>query len=377
MGFQLDNINNKENKKDEGFDIDTLLKKEINLFGSSFSNKKKEAFYTELYVLLQAGLELKDALDLIVQQQKKEADKKLIKTIIEKLIAGKNFSEILKEQKHFSTYEYYSIEIGEKTGTIDKVIEELSNYYKKRNEQKRMVMNALSYPIIILSTAFLAVFFMLQFVVPMFADIFRQNNVELPWITTKIIGLSNMFKEYYWIAVLGIISFLVFKKTFQSKIWYKKITSNIYLRLPFIGEFLRKIKIAQFTQALTLLIGAKVPILNGIQLTQKMIDFFPLQTALKKVENDVLVGKTLSESLKKHSVFDTKMVSLVKVAEETNQNHVIFGRLTEQYNKDIEYQSKMLSTALEPLIILILGIIVATILIAMYIPMFKLSTVIG
>lgn len=374
MGFQIENI---KEPKEKTFDIDKLLKKEINLFGKSFSNKKKESFYTELYVLLQAGLELKDALELISKEQKKETDKQLIESIIEKLISGKNFSEALQEKKLFSIYEYVSIQIGERTGTLNKVVEELGDYYKKRNEQKRMVLNALSYPIIILTTAFLAVGFMLQFVVPMFADIFRQNNVELPWITIKIITISNFFISHYWILLLVIISLIVLRKFFKNTLWYQRISSKIILRLPFVGEFVKKVKVAQFTQALTLLIGAKVPLLNGIQLTQKMIDFYPLQHALSIVENDILMGKTLSESIKKHSIFDSKMVSLTKVAEETNQNQVIFERLTTQYNKDVEYKSKMLSTALEPLIILILGIVVATILIAMYIPMFKLSTVIG
>lgn len=374
MGFQIENI---KESKEKTFDFDKLLKKEINLFGKSFSNKKKESFYTELYVLLQAGLELKDALELISKEQKKETDEQLIKSIIEKLISGKNFSEALQEKKLFSTYEYVSIQIGERTGTLNKVIEELGNYFKKKNEQKRTVLNALSYPIIILTTAFLAVGFMLQFVVPMFADIFKQNNVELPWITTKIIMISNFFKNYYWVLFLVIVITVVLRKFFKNTLWYQRISSKIILRLPFIGEFVKKVKVAQFTQALSLLIEAKVPLLNGIQLTQKMINFYPLQQALNNIENDILVGKTLSESIKKHSIFDSKMISLTKVAEETNQNQVIFERLTTQYNKDVEYKSKMLSTALEPLIILILGIVVATILIAMYIPMFKLSTVIG
>ncbi len=376
MGFKVNSV--KKNKEEKSsFDIDAILKKEISFGGSSFSNKKKEAFYTELFVLLQAGLELKDALELIEKEQKKESDKKLIQYLVKNLIEGKNFSDSIKEKKEFTTYEYYSLQIGEKTGTIDSVVQELSDYYKKRNEQKRMIKSALSYPIIILSTAFLAVLFMLNFVVPMFADIFKQNNVDLPWITKKIIGLSNFFKEYYWIFLLFFLGSYFLQKLNKNKVWYKKLIANVYLRIPFFGNFIRKIKIAQFTQAISLLISAKVPVLNGIQLTQKMIDFYPLQSALIAIEKDVLLGKTLSESIRKHSVFDSKMVSLIKVAEETNQNQIIFERLTNQYNKDIEYQSKSLSTILEPLIILILGIVVATILIAMYIPMFKLSTIIG
>ena len=375
MGFEIKNVKNTKTK--DGLDINELLKKDIVLFGSSFSNKKKEAFYTELYVLLQAGLELKDALDLIAKEQRKEKDKQLFENIITELISGKNFSEALKEQNSFSDYEFYSVQIGERTGTLHKVIEELSNFFKRKNEQRRTIIGALSYPLIILFTAILAVVFMMQFVVPMFADIFKQNKVELPWITSKIIGASNFFRDYYWVFIVMILVFFVGKIIVKDKLWYKKISSSFLLKVPFVGEFFRKVKIAQFTQAISLLIGAKVPLLSGIQLTQKMITFYPLQNALTKIESDILLGKSLSESMSSHPIFDSKMSSLIKVAEETNQNQVIFERLTEQYNKEIEYKSKMLSSVLEPIIILFLGAVVAIILVAMYIPMFNLSTVIG
>ncbi|XKW98431.1 type II secretion system F family protein [Tenacibaculum maritimum] len=149
------------------------------------------------------------------------------------------------------------------------------------------------------------------------------------------------------------------------------------LKIPFVGEFVRKVRIAQFTQAISLLVSAKIPLLNGIQLTKKMIEFYPLERALEKIENNILIGKTLHDSIYMEPIFDKKMATLIKVAEETNQTATIFKRLTYQYNQEIESKSKMISAIIEPLIILVLGSIVAIILIAMYLPMFKLSTVIG
>jgi type IV pilus assembly protein PilC len=373
MAFQLKNIQ-KNKKKDSSLDIDSILKKEIS-FGKKFSNKQKEAIYTELYVLLNAGLTLKDALTLIAEEQKK--GKELTESVINELVLGKNLSEAIKEKKEFSAYEYHSLKIGEQTGTIQTVAKELGAFYKRRNEQRRIVISALSYPIVVLCTAFLAILFMLQFVVPMFADIFKQNKVELPWITKKIMALSNAFQEYWGIFFLIIIVIIIIRQFIKKKYWYQKYTSKTLIRLPLIGEFIRKVKIAQFTQAITLLTGAKVPLLNGIQLTIKMIGFYPLEVALQKVEYDILQGKSLHQSMNSSKIFDKKMVSLIKVAGEINQNETIFKRLTDQYNEEIEYKSKMISTIIEPFIILILGAIVAIILIAMYLPMFKLSTVIS
>ncbi len=374
MAFQLENTQQNKNKSSS---LETLLKKEIQLFGPSFSNKKKEALYVELAVLLEAGLTLKDGLTLIAEEQKKITDKKLLESIVNQLIAGKNLSEAIKTQKQFTPYEYYSLQIGEKTGTLQRVTKELGEFFKRKNEQKRVVLNALSYPIVVLFTAFLAILFMLQFVVPMFADIFKQNNVTLPWITQKIIGISNVFQESWWVLFILIFSIFIVIKLFSKTDWYQKYSSWLLLKIPFVGVFTKTIKIAQFTQAIALLTSAKVPLLNGIQLTKKMVGFYPLQQALIEIEENILQGKSLHASIHAQSIFDKKMASLIKVAEETNQNEVIFKRLTHQYNEEIAYKSKMISTTIEPFIILILGGIVAVVLIAMYLPMFKLSTVIS
>ncbi len=378
MAFNLDNISKEKRvQKTQMLSIANLLKKEIVFLGKTFPNKKKEAFYTELSVLLSAGITLKNSLHLIETEQKKEFDKNLIKKIKESIIKGKTLSDAIKQRNMFSEYEYYSLKIGEETGQLQKVSNELGLFYKRKNEQRRNILNALSYPLVIMITAILTVVFMLQFVVPMFVDIFKQNRVELPFITKVIIAISQVFRQnflniFLFVGIIILIRFFISKKK-----WYKKMTSQILLKTPYIGELIRKIYLAQFTQATTLLVSAKVPLLHCIQLTKKMIDFYPLQLALVHVEDEIIKGKELSETLSNYSIFDKKMISLLKVAEKTNQNEYIFKRLTEQYNEDIQYKSKLLNTVLEPLIIVFLGAMVAVILIAMYLPMFKLSTVIG
>ena len=376
MAFKLDNIQTKK-KKESSFDIDKILKTEVTLFGSSFNNKKKEALYTELSVLLKAGISLKEALSLIAKEQKKQKDKTLLDVMVKAILEGSSFSESIQSNKNFTEYEYYSLKIGEETGTLPKVAQELGLFFRRRNEQRRTVLNALSYPIVVLITAVLAVLFMLRYVVPMFADIFKQNNVELPWLTKMVMKASTVFQNYFWLILMLLLAVLVFRKLIKRKIWYKKYASKLLLKIPFVGDLMRKMYIGQFTQAVALLTTEKVPVLNSIQLTKKMIDFYPLQIALKEVESKILSGNNLSESLQEHKIFDAKMVSLLRVAEETNQNEFIFERLTTQYNEEIQYKSKMLSTVLEPLIIIFLGALVAVILIAMYLPMFTLSTVLG
>ena len=378
MAFNLDNIpKNKKSKDSRISSIENILKKEITFFSKPFSNKNKEAFYTELSVLLNAGITLKNSLSLVGEEQKKKIDTELIENIIKNIIVGKSLSEAIKLANVFTEYEYYSLKIGEETGSLQKVTNELGLFYRRKNEQRRNILNALSYPIIVLITALFAVIFMLQFVVPMFVGIFKQNKVELPWLTKVIVAASEGFQHNFASIVFLILALIIMRFFISKKQWYKKLASNLLLKIPYVGELLRKIYIAQFTQATALLVGAKVPLLSCIQLTKKMIDFYPLQFALSNIEKDIIQGKELSESLGNYPIFDRKMISLLKVAEQTNQNEYIFERLTRQYNEDIQHQSKLLSTVLEPLIIVFLGALVGVILIAMYLPMFKLSTVIG
>ncbi|RTY77497.1 type II secretion system F family protein [Flavobacterium sp. LS1P28] len=378
MAFKLENTkktNTAQNSKQSG--LDDLLKKEIVLFGERFNNKKKQAFYQELSVLLKAGITFKEALTLIVESLSKKADKELIQSILNELVNGKPFSEALFASKAFSEYEYYSLQIGEETGTTAQVCHELGVFYERKNEQKRIIIAALSYPSIVLITAIIVVVFMLSYVVPMFQDIFRQNNVELPVLTKIIVKLSAITKTYGVYSLLVFFIVFILGRMFKDNSQYRKIVHYSILKIPIFGSFLTKVYLAQFTQAVALLTTAKVPLLNSIQMVKKMIRFVPLQEALEKVENSILMGNSLSASLKEHPLFDNRIISLVKVAEETNQTEYVFKQLSEQYNQEVVQQSKTMTTVLEPLIILFVGVLVAVLLVAMYLPMFQLSGAIG
>lgn len=377
MGFKLEHTVPVPDKSSEKDWLSQTLQKEVTLFGKSFGNKKKEDFYTELSVLLKAGINLKESLSLIQENQKKEKLKSFFGEMVDALVSGRSFFEILRDKKEFSEYEYYSIKIGEETGTLARIVEELGKFYSRKNEQRRGLINALTYPIIILITAILVVIFMLRMVVPMFEDIFRQNNVDLPAITKMIVSASNFIKDYGWLVLVSILALIGLRKTFAKKVWFKRRKDYLLLKLPYVGNFINSVYLAQFTQAVALLTSSKVPMLNSIQLVKKMIDFYPLNEALTHVEKDVLAGKSLNESMAGCKIFDNKMVSLVKVAEETNQTEYIFERLNQQYAIEVQQKSKLLSTLMEPLIIVIVGIFVGVILVAMYLPMFKLSSVVG
>ncbi len=376
MGIKID-TSKKQSQKENSFDVSDILTREITLLGTAFTSKKKEEWYAELSVLLKSGIDLRSGLELLSETQKKEKDRKLMTAMLSKLIAGTPFSEILKDDKNFTDYEYYAIKIGEQTGELAKITLELSEFYKRKNELRREIVSALTYPIIVLCTAMIVIVFMLRYVVPMFVDIFKQNKVDLPGITQGIISFSNFMGEYgallFGLFILG-TGVLVF---ISKKQWYRKILGTIQLRLPILGNYFQRIYMAQFTQAISLLTSAKVPMVESIDLVKNMINFYPLQQGLCRTKQLVLEGDTLSVSFAESPIFDKKMIAMIRVAEETNQTEFIFQKLNEQYNQQVKYQSQIISNILNPLLTIFVGIIVGAILIAMYLPMFRLSSVIG
>ncbi len=376
MGIKFENIN-PVTEKAERKSKTSFLNKEITLFGNSFSNKSKEQFYSELSVLLNSGINLKQSLDLISETQNKQKDRKLMDEISAKIVLGSSLSEALSENNNFTPYEYQAIRIGEQTGRLPKITEDLREYFNRKTEMKRQLISSLSYPIIVLITASLVVFFMLKYVVPMFVDIFKQNKVELPWLTKVIVSISNFVAENGWLLMLLLVGLFILQKFISKQDWYYKIIGVLQLKIPILGDYIKKIYLIQFTQAMALLTNAKIPVVNGIALVSNMIQFYPLEHSLNEIEKDIIQGEKLNESFKKHSFYDKKMLALLKVAEETNQTEYIFKKLYDQYSAEIKYQGQIISNVLNFLLTLIVGIIVGTILIAMYLPMFKLSSVIG
>ena len=364
----------KQKKESSIFDF---LNKDIRLFGIGLSDKKKERFYSELHILFSAGLDIKTTLELIEEEQIKKTDKELFCKIKEYVVNGGSLSEALNKTGKFSTYEYYSIKIGEESGRLPEVLDELAVFFIKKIRQQRLVLNALSYPSIVLFTAFGAIFFMMKFIVPMFADVFLRFGGELPYITKVIIHISNAFSLYAYYIIIPVISLAFFFYTQKEKDWFRRGSAFILMKIPVMGNIIQKIYLARFCHSMNLLISAKTPLLQAIQLVKKMVGFYPIEYSLAFVENDVLGGKSLSQSLSGYPIYNKRLRALIKVAEEVNQMDLVFGKLAKQYTEEVEHQTSLIGSLIEPVMIIFLGLLVAIILVAMYLPLFQLSTSFG
>ena len=352
------------------------LNKDIALF-ATLGDKQKEAIYHELSMLLTAGMDLKSGLELLIVQQQKPKWAQLLSTIKEQIIAGGSLSEALQQHRDFTPYEYYSVQIGEETGKLSEVLAGLALFYRKRLKQRRQLTGALMYPVMVTLTSLGAVFFMMNFIVPMFADIFQRSGAELPAITQFIVTVSTGTRHYAPIIALAFLVAACWFYFQRQEIWLRKLTAALLLKMPIFGGMARKIYLARLCNAMALLTGSKIPLVRAIQLSKKMVRFYPIEVSLQRIEADILQGKSLHQSLAQFPIYDVKLVSLIKVGEEVNQLTDFFGKIATQYSEDIEHQSALISSMLEPFIIIFLGIFVGIILIAMYLPLFQMGQSFG
>lgn len=341
------------------------------------TDRRKEFFYLELFSMLDAGLDLKKALDIFINQQSDEFERHLFNQIRTSLIHGKSLSESMKISEVFTPYEFYCVQIGEESGQQHKVLAGLAQYFNNKVKIKSQLIKSLSYPLVILIASVAAISFMLAFIVPMFTDIFKRFNGELPMLTRFFISLSSALGNYlYYILLAAILLVVVFRNLLRKKDFNRQL-QFFYLKVPYLGKLLLSIYNARFCSSMSLLVGAKVPLVNSIQLVNKMVDFYPIQVVMDAVEKDILKGQTFHDSLSKHKLFDEKTLSMIRIGEEVNKLEVFFEKLHQRFVDDVDVKTNALNTFLEPLIIMILGIVIGLILVAMYLPMFKLSTSMG
>ncbi|GEM68746.1 general secretion pathway protein GspF [Sphingobacterium mizutaii NBRC 14946 = DSM 11724] len=361
-------------RKTEGkFDLLEFLNRDISFGNKQLSDKKKEEFYLEFSTLLLSGIDIRTAFDLILVDQKNKKGRSVFEHIQEDVIAGFSLSEAIYKSNKFSSYEVHSIKIGEETGKIGDILQELALYFKSRISQRRKIVSAITYPLIVLLTSFGAVFFMLKFVVPMFADVFKKFGRELPWVTQFILNISELIDATFYLNILVIASIIFILYYSQNKLWFRKWSSWIILRIPFVNEIVKKIHLARFANTMRLLISTNIPLIQAIQLLQQMTEFYPIQISLDKIEQSILHGQSLHSSLEMFDFYPKKMIQLIKVGEEVNRLDFFFEKISHQYTEEIEYKTSTISTVMEPLIIIFLGLVVGLILVAMYLPMFQMS----
>jgi type IV pilus assembly protein PilC len=371
------NVNKKpkSSEKEEGNSrIWDILNKDISLSRSGFNDKKKEQFYTDMSILLEAGLDLNASLRLLDEENAQQKGENIYTILLKDVLSGLSLSKSMENTKKFSNYEYQSIRIGEETGRLAIILKELKKHYEQKNALRQQFIGMITYPIIVIVIAVGVLIFLMNYVVPMFMSFLTQVNAELPWITTFVLQLSNLVSfwyPYFLGLMLIIVLFIYFQK---DQLWFKKVFSQMLLKIPLFGKMSQRIYLSRFCQAMTLLMTAKVPLIDALEMTKNMVDFYPLESSIDNIKSKILKGQSMHVAMTKESIFEPRMISMVRVGEEVNKLDEVFGKLTVQYSDNVENQTKVIKSILEPALLIIVGSVVALVALAMILPIFKMSS---
>ena len=350
--------------------------KEFNLptFGGSVTAKELAVFTRQFSVMIDAGLPLVQCLEILASQQENKLFQKVLTGTRAAVESGSNLSVAMKQYpKVFDPLYSNMVEAGETGGILDTILQRLSTYIEKNVKLKAAVKSAMIYPIGVISIAGLVITLLLWKVVPIFATLFAGLGVDLPLPTKIVIGLSNFVGSIFGLLIVVVIVAVVF----GLKIWYgtpqgRYIMDSIVLKLPVLGMLMRKIAVARFTRTLGTLISSGVPILEGLDITAKTSGNAVVERALFQVRRSLEEGKSLTEPLKDSAVFPGMVTQMISVGEQTGAMDAMLQKIADFYEDEVDSAVKDLLTALEPVMIVFLGVVVGGVVISMYLPLFSL-----
>ncbi|MCB0851443.1 MAG: type II secretion system F family protein [Bacteroidetes bacterium] len=355
----------------------TVWEAEITL-GKLLKPQDKQRLYHLLSTLLNAGLGMMDCMEVVIDQSEKKVVREILISLKTNLEEGKSLSESLAiESEHFSSFEVYSIQMGEQTGQMADIMDHLASYYEKQIRLRRKITQALSYPVAVIIVASLVLTFMIAFVVPMFEDIFKRFDTELPPITQFILNTSQFLQSNGGLILGGILGTAIIFFLIRQKPAFKKITSLIILNIPVMGKLMLKLHLSRFCYTFSLLLLAKVNMDKSLELLDKVISFYPIQTAVSHIHQKIIEGNTLYDAFIQHSIFPKYLTQIIKVGEKTARLDQMLQNLAKSLEEESEAGIGQFTQFLEPVLIVILGGMVAVILVSMYLPMFELSNAIG
>lgn len=341
--------------------------------GGSISMRDIVIFTRQFSTMINAGLPLVQALDILAKQTDNKALAETTKVVVADVESGNTVADALgKHPKAFTDLYVNMVAAGEAGGILDTILNRLATFLEKNDAIVRKVKGAMVYPAVIFSVAGIAVSVLLIFVIPIFQGMFASVNMELPLPTTIVIGMSNFLKGYWWALIIGAVlgqqAFIRYYKTEGGKL----VVDRLLLRMPILGDMLRKSAVSRFTRTLGTLISSGVSILDGLEITAKTSGNRVIQDAILESRASIAGGDTISAPLAKSAVFPPMVISMIAVGEQTGGLDEMLTKIADFYDDEVDAAVSALLSAMEPIMIVVLGTIVGGMVVAMYLPIFSM-----
>jgi type IV pilus assembly protein PilC len=354
--------------------------KELSLpgFGGKVSEKDLVLFTRQFSTMIDAGLPLVQCLDILSKQTENKIFAKTIVEIKKEVEAGATFADALRKYpKIFDDLYVNLVQAGEIGGVLETTFARLAGYIEKARSLKGKVKSAMVYPSAIIFVAVSVVIFLMIFVIPVFAQMFQDFGGTLPWPTQFVIGASNFVKGYILFAIpLLIIAAFGFKQYYRTNAGKRNVHRTM-LKVPIFGPLMQKAAIARFSRTLSTLLGSGVPIIDSLDITARTAGNKVLEEAVLGSIGSIKEGQTLATPLAKHPVFPTMVVQMVEIGDVTGELDSMLSKIADFYEEEVDRAVEALTAMLEPMMMVFLGIVLGFIIVAMYLPIFKMGSLIG
>ncbi len=369
-------------KRSAGFDLSSLFQFKMPdlsaLLGSGVPEKEIVVFTRQFATMIDAGLPLVQCLEILSTQSKNPILSKILKEVRADVEGGATYTDALrKHPKVFDELYLSMVSAGEIGGILDTILSRLSTHIEKTMRLKKKIKGAMVYPGITLSVAIIVLVVLLVFVIPTFAKMFTDFGGALPWLTQQVINLSSMFASHFLMIVgMMIAAGIGMMKYYQSEKGRLRMDGMI-LKMPVVGDLVQKTSVAKFTRTLGTLISSGVPILEGLGIVAKTSGNKVIEAALIRSRQSISEGKPISEPLDQEKVFPPMVVQMIAVGETTGALDTMLSKIADFYDDEVDASVTALTSLLEPALMVFLGMTIGTVVIAMYLPIFKLASVIG
>ncbi len=341
--------------------------------GGSVSMRDIVIFTRQFSTMINSGLPLVQALDILSKQSENKALQAVTRQVVFDVESGHTVADALaKHPKAFSDLYVNMVAAGEAGGILDTILMRLATFMEKNDALVRKVKGAMIYPGVIMSVAIIAITVLLIFVIPVFQNMFASVSLTLPFPTRIVIGLSQFLKGYWWaIGGAGVAGFYSLKKYYATSDGQLAI-DRMLLHMPVLGDVLRKSAVSRFTRTLGTLISSGVSILDGLEITAKTAGNRVIQDAIMASRSSIAGGDTISAPLAKSNVFPPMVISMISVGEQTGGLDEMLAKIADFYDEEVDAAVSGLLALLEPMMIVFLGVVVGGMVVAMYLPIFDM-----
>ena len=331
-------------------------------------------FCRQFSTMIDAGLPIIQCLDILHSQQENPTFKKMLKNIKDNVESGSTLAEALKAYpRQFDDLFVNMIHAGEMGGILDTILRRLSTYMEKAANLKRKVKGAMTYPVVTLLIAVVVLAVILIFVIPVFQEMFADFGSELPVPTQIVVAMSDFAKANFLYAVIGLILFgFAFRRFYRTEKG-RAVVDRALLRLPVFGDLLRKVAVAKFTRTMGTMLTSGVAILEALDIVGKTAGNKTIEEAIMKTRSGISEGRTMADPLTESGVFPSMVCQMISVGEATGALDAMLGKIADFYDEEVDQAVENLTALIEPFMLVFLGVTIGGLVVAMYLPIFKMA----